>query len=130
MSKKEFEDLLKFVLDQNPELTKEAISVDLGYNEGFIFQMLSRGKISDKFLKAFTNRYLQNASKVGKKGESWEPPVDDLIEDRVVLKTLLNHVLKIEAVLYNRPLDDVRRDFKLDTNLLLDQLTDGAASKP
>lgn len=65
MSNKEFEELLNkitFLTGKN----QEQISVDMGYNKGYISQMISRGKISDKFVSLLKAKYLQNAKKVEK----------------------------------------------------------------
>lgn len=62
MSKKEFEILLKSVISLNEGLTQEAVSLALGYNEGYISQMLSREKVSEKFVNAMKLKYLQNAN--------------------------------------------------------------------
>lgn len=105
------------------------ISRETGFGKSTISQYLNKKKEpSENFLDLFYEKF-PFSSPTNKKGDSWEPPLDDLIEEKAILKTLVNHIIKLEAIVYTRPVEDVRRDFKLDTNLLLDELTGGAVSK-
>jgi len=58
MSKKELENLLNKITYLTGK-SQEQISIDMGYNKGYISQMFSRGKISDKFVKLLNARYVQ-----------------------------------------------------------------------
>lgn len=130
----DFKELIKNQLEILKSLGKSRrdIEKDLNYQPKYLDQALAKGgnKRLLQSLKKYTSEIEKNSTLQNEKSDSWEPPADDLIGDRIVLKTVVNHILKIEAVLYNRSLEDVRRDFKLDTSLLFDQLADDGSSKP
>lgn len=69
ISKEEFESLVDFVTkDRN--LTREALAKELGYGKNYISEVLSpSGKLTDKFLRAFNNKYLGAGNKKPSKTE-------------------------------------------------------------
>ena len=60
MSKKEFEELINSIMYKTG-MTQEQLSVDAGYNKGYISQLISRGTFSPKFITLLKNKYLSNS---------------------------------------------------------------------
>lgn len=60
MSKKEFEELINSIMYRTG-MTQEQLSVDAGYNKGYISQLVSRGTFSPKFVTLLRNKYLLNS---------------------------------------------------------------------
>lgn len=113
MSKKDFEDLVNSIMYRTGK-TQEQISVDMGYNKGYISQILSRGKIPGKFVNALKVKYPEIE---GNKGSSTK---DEVIEvDRsfiieVLLRNTLRQQAKIRAHLEGRDLKNIQDEINQD----------------
>lgn len=112
MSKEEFEILLKSILSRHPELTQEGISISMGYNEGYISQMLSRGNVSKKFANRMIEKYAVAPSSALKEGETYAY----IIRGMAHLSVILGTQAEILAKLTDRSASTVLREKANEVN--------------
>lgn len=109
MSKKEFEELINLITFKTGK-TQEQISVDAGYNKGYISQLISRGTFPQKFINLLRNTYLSDDKKTP---EYVAVNVGD--ELRVIKETnavMLSAVAEILAKVTNQSVTVVREQLE------------------
>lgn len=118
--------LINSIKIRNPALTEEGIAVQMGYNEGYISQSRSRGKVSKKFLNqlAIFLERLQNANKVVEaplavleEKRSLEKALENLTEDKLRTTAILERMMTL-LELKSMPIEEKHQtapiqDFKL-----------------
>lgn len=96
MSKKEFEALVNSILYRTG-MTREQLSVDMGYNKGYISQMLSRNQIPGKFVNALKTKYPENKDDSGSSTKDEIIEVDRSFINEVLMRNVLWQIAKDRA---------------------------------
>jgi hypothetical protein len=125
---KRLKTLVKF-LKIHTGLTSEELAARAGYNEGYISQCYSRGKVPEKFILALSrefSQYMNNEDIAEPKeiaiSKTFEEMAIDILQLKAIVTTLSERLAMAEAIRTGRQAADVLEEMNQSTSLRLKAL--------